>query len=141
MRVCGVVVVVEERAGVNNWSHCPFLDSYLQVFKVDIVGKYVVREHRDLVAPHGPSKSPPRSPHAQTGVGVQAKKRRERTRERKRGERVENASSKCRSAAEAGEVVEMSEQSENAIEPEACNIYILNIQYKKQTTFTALRLH
>lgn len=55
---------------------------------------------------------------------MQAKKRRrERERERE-GERVENASSKCRSAEEARKVVEISEQSEKAIETEACNIYI-----------------
>lgn len=116
-----------------NWSHSPFLDSNLQFFKVAIVGKYVVREHRDQVVDQGPSKPPPRSPHARTGVGVQAKKRR-RENERERGERkrAEIACSKCRSAAEAGEVVEMSEQSEKAIETEACNIYILNIQYKNK---------
>ena len=50
--VCGVVVVVAERAGVNNWSHCPFLDSYLQVSKVEVLGKYVAREHLDLVVVH-----------------------------------------------------------------------------------------
>ena len=70
MPVCGVVVVVAERAAVNNWSHSPFLDSYLHSFKVDVVGKYVVREHLDLVAAQVPSKSPPRSPHARTGVGA-----------------------------------------------------------------------
>ena len=87
MPVCGVVVVVAERAGVNNWSHCPFLDSYLQFSKVDILGKYVVREHRDLVALQPPSKSPPRSPHARTGVGAsEEEKKRERTREREERE-------------------------------------------------------
>lgn len=35
----------------------------------------------------------------------------------------------------------MSEQSEKAIETEACNIYFLKIQYKKQTTFTTLHQH
>lgn len=42
-------VVVVDRAGVNNGA-IPVFDSYLQSFKVDIVGKYVVREHLDLVA-------------------------------------------------------------------------------------------
>lgn len=55
----------------------------------------------------------------------------EREGEKERRERPESASSKCRSAEEAGEVVEMSEQSEKAMETEACNTYILNIQYKK----------
>ena len=91
MGVCGVVVVVAERAGVNNWSHCPFLDSYLQDFKVEVVGKYVVREHRDLVAVQIPSKSSPRSPHARTGVWVQAKKRRrEREREKEKEREARN---------------------------------------------------
>ena len=62
MGVCGVVVVVAERAGVNNWSHSPFLDSYLQGFKVEVVDKYVCREHLDPVAFQPPSKSPPPQP-------------------------------------------------------------------------------
>ena len=47
-------VVVVERAGLNNGA-IPVFDSYLQVFKVDIVDKYVLREHRDLVAAQVPS--------------------------------------------------------------------------------------
>ena len=38
-----------ERAGLNNGA-IPGFDSYLQDSKVDIVGKYVVWEHLDLVA-------------------------------------------------------------------------------------------
>ena len=126
LRVCGVVVVMAERAGVNNWSHCPFLDSYLQSFKVDIVGKYVCREHRDLVVVQGPSKSPPRQPgtHGRLCGASEEEKEREGERGREVRESPENACRKCRSAGEAGEVVEMSEQSEKAIETEACNIYI-----------------
>ena len=89
MCVCGVVVVVVERAGVNNWSHCPFLDSYLQDFKVDVLGKYVVREHLDLVAGQGPSKSPPRSPARTDGCVGASKEEKERERTREREEREE----------------------------------------------------
>lgn len=49
---CGVVVV--ERAGLNN-GVIPVFDSYLQSLKVGIVGKYVLREHLDLVAAQVPS--------------------------------------------------------------------------------------
>lgn len=47
-------VVVVERAGLNN-GVIPVFVSYLQSVKVVILGKYVAREHRDLVAVQAPS--------------------------------------------------------------------------------------